>query len=385
MSVRILFVSPGLLYSKKYPFERAGSESQIYGISKELVKMEHEVYITGRFNDFKEDDCRIIDGIKFINIITPNLKDEIIHQIPSSLIYSKLVCNKIKKINPDVISLNERFSAYFPSKLQIPKIFTTHNPDAMEFYKQFAISSNKLNYLFFDLKKKVEENVMYNSNLIITLNKNIDEYLQEMGFNRRSLIPNSVDKAKYYNSGDKNYILFAGRLNKVKGVIYLIQAFSCLSSNINMDLLIVGSGPEENSLKNSVKIKGLEKRVHFVQQVNKEKLCEYYSNCSIFVLPSVFESFGIVLIEAMASGKPVIASCIPGPSDIITHGYNGFLFEKGNVTDLKKYLELCISGKNLRDNLGKNARKTIEEKYTFEKIASQYLKVCENLLCKQKK
>ena len=81
--MKILFVSPGILYSKKYPFERAGSESQIYGVSKEMVKQGHEVYVTGRFYDFNGKDIKIIDGINFVNIRTPHLIDEHIHQICS--------------------------------------------------------------------------------------------------------------------------------------------------------------------------------------------------------------------------------------------------------------------------------------------------------------
>src|SRR5665648_611871 len=103
--MKILFVSPGGLYSKNNPFERGGTQSQIYGISKEMVKQGHTVYVTGRFDDFEGNEA-IIDGIQFINIKTPNLRDGCIYQIGSSLLYSKAVAKKIKQINPDVISLN---------------------------------------------------------------------------------------------------------------------------------------------------------------------------------------------------------------------------------------------------------------------------------------
>ena len=109
--------------------------------------------------------------------------------------------------------------------------------------------------------------------------------------------------------------------------------------------------------------------------VNKTELKAYLAKCSIFVLPSLFETFGIVLIEAMASGKPVIASDIPGPQDIIRNGYNGFLFEKANEKELGKYLKLLIEDHSLRKQIGKNAQKTVEEQYTFEKVAEEYLSV----------
>jgi glycosyltransferase involved in cell wall biosynthesis len=373
--MKIVFVSPGYLYSDKLPFERRGSESEIYGISKEMVKRGHDVYITGRFGNLKGKECETIDGIQFINIKTPHLKDEIIYEIGSSLLYSKAAAKKIKQINPDVISLNERFSAYFPSKLNLPKTFTTHNPDAMAFYKEFALKSNRLNYIFFDVKKGIEESIMSRSDIIITLTKSIREYLHENGFTNTSIIPNAVDAEEYINNRDENFILYAGRFRKFKGVTYLIQAFSEISKDYDTDLLLVGSGPDEERIKKMAASKNLDDRVQFIPLVDKTKLREYLSKCKVFVFPSLFEAFGVVVIEAMASGKPVIASDIPGPKDIITQGYDGFLFEKQNVNELKRYLELCLSDEKLRRKIGENARKTVEEKYTFNKIAQEYFKI----------
>jgi len=378
--VKILFVSPGLLYSKKRPFERLGSESVMYGVSKEMVKRGHEIYITGRFENFRAREREIIDGIEFINIKTPHLKDECIHQTGSSLLYSKATAKKIRQINPDVISLNERFSAYFPSKLNIPKTFTTHNPDAMAFYREFALKSNRLNYVFFGIKRKIEESVMSRSDIIIALNKSIRDYLHENGFTNTHLIPNAVDAEKYMNKGDDNFILYAGRLSKVKRPTYLIQAFSEISKNSDTDLMFVGSGPEEARLKKIVASEKIEDRVHFIPMVGKDKLREYLSKCSIFILPSMFECMPVTLLEAMACGKPIITSDIPGPQDVITHGYDGFLFERENIEELKEYLEILLSDNILREKMGRNARKTIEEKFTFEKVADRYLEVFNELV-----
>ncbi|MCD4678479.1 MAG: glycosyltransferase family 4 protein [Desulfobacula sp.] len=372
--MKILFVSPGSLYSKNNPFERGGTQSQIYGISKEMVKQGHTVYVTGRFNGFKED-VKIIDGIQFVNIRTPYIRDECIYQIGTALLYSKAVAKKIKQINPDVISLNERFSAYFPSKLNIPKTFTTHNPDAMDFYKDFAIENNKLNYVFFDIKRRIEEKVMSRSDTIVALNNSIKDYLQENGFTNTCIIPNAVNAKKYTNRGDENFILFAGRLAKIKGIPYLIEAFSELYNDYDTDLLIIGSGPDDKMLQKMVTLKNIKNRVKFIPMVNKTELRVYLSKCSVFVLASVFECMPVTLLEAMASGKPVIASDIPGPKDVITHEYDGFLFEKQNVVQLKKYLQLCLSSDELRKKIGKNARKIVQDNYTFERISDNYIKL----------
>ena len=110
-------------------------------------------------------------------------------------------------------------------------------------------------------------------------------------------------------------------------------------------------------------------------KVSKTKLRGYIAQCSIFVLPSLFEMMPVTLIEAMASAKPVIASDIPGPQDIIKNGINGFIFEKSNVEQLTNYLELLLIDEPLRKNIGLNALKSVKNHYTFEKVAEEYLKV----------
>lgn len=380
--MKILFVSSGTLYSDNNPFERGGAQSQIYGISKEMVKKGHEVYITGRLNYLAEFGYESIDGIQFVNIKLPKLPffcKGHMYNTGSALLYSREVAKMIEQIDPDVISLNERFSAYFPSKLETPKIFTTHNPDAMDYYRTFAVENHRLNYLFFDAKKKVEESVMVNSDIIIALNKNIQNYLINKGFTNIRCIPNGVDAAKYTNKSDENFILYAGRLDRVKGITYLIEAFNQISNIYDTKLLIIGSGPYESQLKRLAKSLRIDNRVYFIPMVDKYKLRDYLSKCTVFVLPSLFETFGIVCIEAMASGKPVIASDIPGPNDIITNEYDGFLFERGNVDKLIQYLEICLLDKKLCQKIGENARTTVEKKYVFNKITQNYLYILREL------
>ena len=378
--MKICFVSPGVLYTTDRKFYQQGSESVIYGISKHLSKKGHEIYITGRFKDFK-DNKMYNEDINFINIKSLDLRDDKISHIGSAILYSRKTSKELDKLNMDVLSLNDRFSAIFPSKLETPKTFTTHNPDAMDFYKQFSFKNNKINYGLFYLKKKIEEDVISNSDQIITLNQFITDYLNDKGFDNTTIIPNAVDAKKYYNVGDDDFILYAGRLSSVKGISSLVKAFSNINKEIeDIKLVIIGSGPEEFKLKSLVKKENIENRVHFIPMVNKIKLREYLSCCSMFVLPSLFEMMPVTLLEAMGSGKPVVASNIPGPADIIKHGYNGFLFEKGSINELSEYLKILVEDNNLRNKLGRNARKTVKEKYTFEKIAEKYIELFKTII-----
>jgi glycosyltransferase involved in cell wall biosynthesis len=116
-------------------------------------------------------------------------------------------------------------------------------------------------------------------------------------------------------------------------------------------------------------------RIHFKPVVSKVELADYLSKCSLFVLPSLFEMFPVVLLEAMASEKAVIASQVSGAKDIIKQALNGFLFEKTDIAALRECLDLCLSDDSIRDKLGANAKRCIEERFTFQRIANEYLRV----------
>lgn len=155
-----------------------------------------------------------------------------------------------------------------------------------------------------------------------------------------------------------------------------------LSSEIRdeFELVIGGFGPEKENLEDLKSKLGIKNRITFIPWLPKSDFIKKIASCSVYVLPSLCEPFGVVIIESTASGKPVIASNIPGPNEIITHGKDGFLFEAGNVFELKKYLELLLEDEKLRKRIGKNARRTVEERYTFEKVADSYIKLFEELL-----
>jgi glycosyltransferase involved in cell wall biosynthesis len=364
--MKIVFISTADPVLDKYP-PGGGIEYQIFGFSKELAKLGHQVYILKRFNGVEKEE---INDIKIVKV-----KTQFGDLVLTRLIFSRNASKRIKEIKPDVINLSERFSAYFPSKLDIPKVFFTHNSDGFSLYRNFAIKYNKLNYFFFDIKRKIEEDVMRRSNVVIALNKSIERYLHTRGIINTIIIPNCINVSEYYNKGDDKFILYVGRLNQVKGIEYLIKAFYELKDTYPYNLVLVGSGPDKSRLKKMVASLNIESRVKFIPWLDNIKLKEYYSKCSVFVLPSLFETFGVVILEAMASSKPVIASDIMGPRDIITHSNNGFLFEKENVQELKKYLELCLSDKKLRNKIGRNARKAIEENYSFSKISKKLTKI----------
>lgn len=372
--VKIAFCTPGSVEHEDYKGKNLlGTESQVFGLVKELTKRGYKTFIIRRWYDnLKEEN---IDGIYIRNVNSPDLPDSpILKKIITKILFSKYTVKEIVRIKPDIIILTEIFSSYFLSNLKVPKIYVTHNPPT----DLLPNTPTLKNYL----KRLIEQRVLKNCKVVIALNKTIKEYLENAGY-RVVCIPNAVELDNYSPSrSDGKYILFGGRLVKIKGLQYLIKAYSMLGKDLQKEykLVMVGYGPEKKNLEKIALETGIKNRVEFVPWLSTNEFIKKISNCSIFVLPSLFECMPVALLEAMASGKPVIASDIPGPKDIIRHGYDGFLFEMGNFQELKRYLELVLGDPVLRRQIGKNGRKTVEETYTFKKVSERYVELFDELL-----
>ena len=155
----------------------------------------------------------------------------------------------------------------------------------------------------------------------------------------------------------KQRILFVGGIEERKGIIYLIEALSTLKY-INFELNIVGRtifNDYFKFLKNKVDEYGLGNMVFFRGRISDKELSDLYSNSTIFVFPSIWEGYGMVVSEAMSYGLPVIASKIPAMEELIQDGVNGILFEPKNPDSLRNSLLMLFGNKDLQVRLSRNA------------------------------
>jgi glycosyltransferase involved in cell wall biosynthesis len=229
----------------------------------------------------------------------------------------------------------------------------------------------------------------------IAISQEIADGLKNDGVHTEKIvnIPNFIDTEKFYPvSSQKRHIFkdvlslnkekiinFTGRIVERKGVEILVRAFAknrglLISSN----LIIVGIGPEESKIRNLLVELDIADNVRFIGQVaNVEEL---YQLSDIFVLPSYAEGMPNALLEAMACGLPVIASRIGGVVDVVEEGKTGILFEPGNVAELSSALKRLLEDGALRRKLGAEARKTIIEKFSIDKVAYEYIGLYKKLL-----
>jgi phosphatidylinositol alpha-mannosyltransferase len=208
----------------------------------------------------------------------------------------------------------------------------------------------------------------------------------------KAVIPNAIDLGEFNPqvlkikkfSDDKINLLFLGRIEERKGLIYLLKAYQILEKKFtNLRLIVVGKGPLKNELQNWVKKNKL-KNVVFEGEVKERHTPPYYKTCDIFVSPAIYgESFGIVLVEAMACGKPVVAFANEGYKEVLEKGKGGrFLVKPRDYKTLAQKLEILIKNEELRKEMGEWGLKEAQN-YSWPKITDQVLDFYE--LCRKKK
>ncbi len=201
------------------------------------------------------------------------------------------------------------------------------------------------------------------------------------------VIPNGIDLEKFNPHlskigkflGRRINILFLGRIEERKGLIYLLRAYKILEKKLgakwvssNLRLIVVGKGPLKQNLERWTKINKL-KNVVFKGEVSEEEVPLYYSTCDIFCSPAVFgESFGLVLVEAMACKKPVIAFANEGYRQVLKGKGARFLVKPRDYKTLAKKLEILIKNKKLREKMGDWGWQEAQ-KYSWSKVAGQVL------------
>jgi len=198
------------------------------------------------------------------------------------------------------------------------------------------------------------------------------------------VVPNGIEFRRYQNQppihelrdGMIN-ILFLGRLEYRKGLGYLLRAFAQLKPQYpNLRLVIVGDGPLRRWYGNFLARKQLDD-VIMTGYVPESEKPRYYASCDIFCAPATGdESFGIVLLEAMASGKPIVATSIDGFREVVSHGREGLLVERKSKRQLSYALQTLINNAALREEMGLAGQQTARQ-YDWERVIDQVTDVYE--------
>lgn len=227
------------------------------------------------------------------------------------------------------------------------KIITISNSSKNDIIKTYGVKANKIAVIYPGIRK--------------------------ISVNERVLNMNELNK-KFGIEGD--YILFVGTLQPRKNISKLIEAFSKLKKQ-NLKLVIVGKkGWLYEDILNAPAKFGISEKVKFLDFVNDEDLPSLYKNALCFVLPSLYEGFGLPVLEAMQYGCPVLTSNV---SSLPEAGGDGAIyFDPQNADDIAQKIEEVISNKNLREEMVKKGYNQVK-KFSWKKTAKETLKVLEEV------
>lgn len=309
--------------------------------------------------------------------------------------------NLIKDSNP--IHYNELIGGCLLKKIlgdysSITEMITVHNFPSLYYLKNWEIFPKT-----YSLKKTliipIEQVFLKQIPNIVIINPDMKKFL--MRYNNTAnyfYIPNGVDIEKFSPTvkmrpenekilrtykllkiaGD--YILFVGRVEPVKGINILLHAY--VKSRIKNPLVIVGSGSYDAHVIKFIKKYNLKDRIYFLGSVNWNHLPYIYANAHSFVLPSLSEGFPTALLEALASGLPVIVTDAVKKLGIVETNYNGFIIKKSDLHELINALLYLTTSDTVRKKMSIRARKVIEKKFSWNVIARRIYDLYTRLIAK---
>jgi 1,4-alpha-glucan branching enzyme len=208
------------------------------------------------------------------------------------------------------------------------------------------------------------------------------------------MVPNGVNYEAYSKNNEESLaqfrhkialpeekiVLFVGRLVYEKGVHVLVNAVPRILEKVNAKFIIVGNGYMKEQLSNLVKVMGLSHKVLFTGFVDDETLRRLQKCADVSVVPSLFEPFGIVALEAMAAKSPVVVSDTGGLSEIVEHDVSGVKTYTGNPESLAWGIIKVLTDKAYADWIKTNAYNRVKDKYDWDKIARQTIAIYRNVL-----
>jgi len=392
-----------LMLTQFFSPSRGGGEVMFYQLANQLGKRGHKVFIIKHkiLGSDKSEDYLNLSS----NVIIYEVNPTVIHKggLPAGIFQNVLyVLNSIKtglkiiKSNRvDVIHCNTYspvFAGWLLSKLTgVPLLVTVHDVALLHgynFWEKWMRQFGRLSW--------IKALIGYLSELLtIKLSRNIHTVSKTskndiLSFNSKSnivIISNSLDFEHYKFDGNityEDFILFIGRLVYYKHLEVVIEALKLLKNRCDVRLVVLGDGPMRSEWKGLVDRLNLKDRVEFKGYVSHKEKLHYLSKCRALLLPSIFEGFGIVVLEAWAFRKPVIVVDVEPLNKIVEHGSDGFVVEKNLPATWARYIYLLMSSEELSKQLGDKGYRKLIERYSMDKYVNEMEKLYTEIMVAEK-
>ena len=365
--VRIAQVSPW--FSPHF----GGVESHVRSLSRELARRGHEVTVVTSQHDRTLSAEETVDGFRVIRV-RPRF---IFMQTP----ITPRMRGSLRALSADVVHahspppLASHYAGAVASERGIPYVVTYHCD--VELPSAFGSVVESI------YRRSLGADTLRNANQVIVTTRTYAATSRAIWRYNPSVIPNAVDHRRFRPDVDGSavrsklrippevpIVLLVGRIVPHKGVEHFVEAARYVP---DAWFLVAGGGSSLDAMKRLALSMGVADRVRFLGRISDDRLPEVYAACDVFVLPSVsrLEAFGIVALEAMSTGKPVIVADIPGVREIIEDGRDGLLTDPVNPRDLAEKIRRLLSEPKARQTMGARGREKVLESFSIERVTDR--------------
>jgi glycosyltransferase involved in cell wall biosynthesis len=376
-----------------YPAVSFGGPIQCtYNLSKYLVSKGHKVtvYATDALdissNARIKDEYRCIDGIDvyyFRNVsklygffFSPGLIQKLNQEIDK---FDVAHLHEYRTFQNVIFSLKNK---------TVPYVLTCHGEFS---YSKQSLDQLTLRRLFEEIAGK---RIVSNAARLVALTPfERNQFLEgDVEKDKIVIIPNGVSSIEFecsspnlfkkvYGIKEANFILYVGRINRYKGLDFLVQAFALICRE-RADVKLVLAGPDDGflgTLRQLVAELGITNKVLFTGSLDRKKVAAAYADCLFVVYVSVQEGFPMVPLEAASAGKPVIVTDLPA-MDYVRRGKFGSIVHFGNILQLKNAIQKFVENPDLAKMLGKNGKKFVEKNYSWQVVGNEIEEVYQSVL-----
>jgi glycosyltransferase involved in cell wall biosynthesis len=345
-----------------------------HGVSTEIYSKYENIKTETIIEEFKNNYVKLIPikGLSFFKQIT---------------YYPKLI-SKILLANYDVIQIHEDSQFMTPFILSIARKKGIKTVLYQGMYKPYnglgAIYQRVFNFLF--LNKTIK-----NAHICIAKTTSAENYLRKLGFSNIFVQPvglminanetpyAQIEDVIKFTSKFHSTLLYIGVIEPRRDLSFVIDILKNIREckNRNIGLIILGTGPDLLKIKKYVEQHNLLDAVMFIEKIPNSQVACVYKCCNIFLLPSHYEIYGMVVLEALYNGLPVISSKTAGPIDIITKSFHGCVleFDRNSWSDS---IDFYIQSEQQSEEIKNKRKEYIMQTYSWDLIAEGYLKILKN-------
>jgi glycogen synthase len=389
-----------LLVPSAYLPSIGGVQHNTHELAKQLSEMGHEVIVlTSNWRGWRLPRKETIDTIQVYRLPFYVFRGTIKSLIAFSICFPLALIGTIRvisKFKPDVINVHFLGSNafyillahYFKKKpLMVTfhgnEVITVPDPTRVGAKGYTRLETKWMNWTIASILRRADY-VTAVSEYLLNNAKKLNSAISEKS--TRIFMGGFKDGQDNTRSsqGNKPFILAVGRLATEKGFDLLIAAVRFVSEKIpSISLIIIGDGPEKAELLKLIEQNNLQDKVILKGFLPKEQIGDYYRKCLFLVVPSMWEGLGSIIFESAMYKKPVVATSVGGIPENVIDGVTGLLVEPGNVTQLSDAIMRLLLDPKLCNEIGNNAKKFIDERGDWTKIATGYCQIYQNIISEQ--